>query len=71
MKFKPGDIVIKSTGGNKMTVFNSVNEKHECIWVTDKVNQDTFSDDELLTMDEYKKSLKSDERDDKINKLLK
>lgn len=43
MRFKPGDIVIKSTGGNKMTVFNSVNEKHECIWVTDKVNQDTFS----------------------------
>lgn len=71
MRFKPGDIVIKSTGGNKMTVFNSVNEKHECIWVTDKVNQDTFSDDELLTMEEYKKSLKSDERDDKINQLFK
>ena len=47
MRFKPGDIVIKSTGGNKMTVY-SVNEKCECIWVTDKVNQDTFEENELL-----------------------
>ena len=69
MKFKPGDIVIKSTGGNKMTVY-SVNEKYECIWVTDKVNQDTFDENELLPLDEYKKSLKVEERDDKIGKLL-
>jgi len=69
MRFKPGDIVIKSTGGNKMTVY-SVNEKCECIWVTDKVNQDTFEENELLPLDEYKKSLKIEERDDKIGKLL-
>jgi len=70
MRFKPGDKVIKYTGGNRMTVFNSINEKHECIWVTDKVNQDTFSEDELLTIDEYRKTLKLEERDDKINKIL-
>ncbi len=68
MRFKPGDIVIKHTGGNRMTIFNSVNEKHECIWVTDKVNQDTFSDNDLLTMDEYKRL---EEREDKINNILK
>jgi uncharacterized protein YodC (DUF2158 family) len=67
MRFKPGDRVIKHTGGNKMTVYTSLNEKHECIWVTDKMHQDTFSEDELLTIDEYKTI---EERDYKINTLL-
>lgn len=67
MRFKPGDKVIKHTGGNKMTVLSSINEKHECIWAADKMYQDTFSEDELLTIDEYKTI---EEREDKINRIL-
>lgn len=67
MRFKPGDKVIKHTGGNKMTVYSSINEKHECIWVTDKLNQDTFSEDELLSIAEYKTI---GEREDRIDSLL-
>ena len=26
MKFKPGDIVIKTTGGNKMTIFDKISD---------------------------------------------
>lgn len=67
MRFKPGDLVIKHTGGNKMTVLSSTNEKHECIWASDRMYQGTFSEDELLTIDEYKTI---EERDHKINTLL-
>lgn len=67
MRFKPGDRVIKHTGGNKMTILSSTNEKHECIWASDKMYQDTFSEDELLSIDEYKVI---EERNYKINNIL-
>lgn len=67
MRFKPGDKVIKNTGGNKMSIYQSVNEGYECIWASDKIHQDIFSEDELLTVDEYKVI---EEREHKINILF-
>lgn len=71
MKFKSGDVVIKTSGGNKMIVHTSINESYECIWYTDNFNLDNFSEDEIVSLDDYKNYLKIEERDDKLNKLLK
>ena len=33
MKYKSGDVVIKTTGGNKMTVFDKIGEGvYKCLW---------------------------------------
>lgn len=66
-KFQLGDIVIKCTGGDKMTIFRLVNEKYECIWASDRMYQGIFSESELLPLSEYKKI---EEREDRINTLL-
>lgn len=72
MRFKPGDVVIKPTGGNKMTVYKSLNEGYECVWVVDKMHQDTFKEDDIVSIEEYKsRYLKIEEREDKINRILK
>lgn len=72
MRFKSGDQVIKPTGGNKMSVYQAVNEGYECIWVSDKLYQDTFKEEDIVSMDEYRdRYLKIEERDDKLNNLLK
>ena len=67
MKFKPGDVVIKTTGGDKMIIQSPINESYECIWASDKMHKQTFKEDEIVTLDEYKKV---EERDDKINRIL-
>ena len=72
MKYKSGDIVIKTSGGNKMTIFDKVNDSYKCLWfVESSLNESVFKEDELVTLNEYKKILKTEERDDKINQLLK
>jgi len=72
MKFKPGDIVIKTTGGNKMTICDRISDGvYKCIWfVESSVNESIFNEEEIVTLTEYKRFLKTEERDDKINQLL-
>jgi len=73
MKYKPGDIVIKTTGGNKMTVFDRVSDGlYKCLWfVESSINESFFREEELVTLTDYKRLLKTEEREDKINQLLK
>jgi uncharacterized protein YodC (DUF2158 family) len=72
MEFKLGDVVIKRTGGNKMTITSiDVNENYECIWFDDKkLYNDLFHKNEIVTIPEYRKILKIIEREDKIAKIL-
>ena len=71
MKYKPGDVVIKTTGGNKMTVFDKVNDSYKCLWfVESKMNESEFKEEEIVSLNEYKRFLKTEEREDKINQLL-
>lgn len=70
MKYKTGDLVIKTTGGNKMSVFSKISEGiYKCIWcIDDKVREDVFNEDEIITLNEYKTL---EERELKINQILK
>lgn len=72
MRFKPGDVVIKTTGGNKMTIFDRVNHGiYKCIWfVGSSLNESIFNEEEIITLEEYKRFLKTEEREDKIGQLL-
>lgn len=71
MVFKTGEIVIKKTGGNKMTIFDRIGDIYKCIWfVESKLNESEFHEDEIVTLHDYKKLLKTEERDDKINQIL-
>jgi uncharacterized protein YodC (DUF2158 family) len=72
MKFKPGDIVIKTTGGNKMTVFDKISDGvYKCLWfVESSCKESIFKEEEILTIPEWKRLLKTEEREDKINQLL-
>lgn len=72
MKFKAGDVVIKTTGGNKMTIFEKIKDTYKCIWfVESSLNESEFREEEIVTLNEYKRFLKTEEREDKINQLLK
>ncbi len=72
MKFKSGDIVIKTTGGNKMTIFDKIGDAYKCFWfVESSINESFFREEELVTLSDYKRLLKTEEREDKINQLLK
>ena len=42
MKFKSGDIVIKTTGGNKMTIFEKIENGYKCFWFVDSLNEEVF-----------------------------
>jgi uncharacterized protein YodC (DUF2158 family) len=72
MKYKPGDIVIKTTGGNKMTIFDKISDGvYKCLWfVESSCNESVFKEDEIVTITEWKRLLKTEEREDKINQLL-
>lgn len=72
MKYKSGDVVIKTTGGNKMTIFDRVdNDVYKCLWfVESKMSESFFKEEEIVTLEEYKNYLKIEERDDKLGKLL-
>jgi uncharacterized protein YodC (DUF2158 family) len=72
MKYKPGDIVIKTTGGNKMRVFDKLSDGvYKCLWfVESSCNESVFKEEEIVTLTEYKRFLKTEEREDKINQLL-
>jgi len=72
MRYKSGDFVIKRTGGNKMSIYDKIDDNnYKCIWVVeDEMREGSFNEDDIITLDEYKKILKVEERDDKINKVL-
>lgn len=71
MKFKSGDIVIKTTGGNKMTIFDRLEDGYKCLWfVENSLKERVFKEDEIVSLYEYKRILKTEEREDKINKIL-
>lgn len=72
MKFKPGDLVIKTTGGNKMTISDKISDGlYKCLWfVESSCNESIFKEDEIVTIPEWKRLLKTEEREDKINQLL-
>ena len=48
MKFKPGDLVIKNTGGNKMRIISYTSEGVECAWFTEKYHEKTFLEEDLV-----------------------
>ena len=71
MRYKTGEIVIKTTGGNKMTIFDRIGDVYKCLWfVGSDMNQSDFREDEIITIQEYKRLLKTEEREDKINQIL-
>lgn len=72
MKFKCGDIVIKTTGGNKMTIDDRISDGlYKCLWfVESSLKESVFKEDEIVTLPEWKRLLKTEEREDKINQLL-
>jgi uncharacterized protein YodC (DUF2158 family) len=72
MKFKPGDMVIKNTGGNKMTISDKLSEGvYKCLWfVESKLNESTFNEEDIVTLIEWKRLLKKEEREYKINQIL-
>ncbi len=67
---KVGDLVIRNTGGNKMRVLSIHESKAECVWITERFNQDYFDVDELLPISDYKTLFKNEKRADKLNVLL-
>ncbi len=72
MKFKPGDIVIKTTGGNRMTIFDKISDGvYKCLWfVESSYNESIFKEDEIVSIPEWHRLLKTEEREDKIKQLL-
>lgn len=71
MKFKPGDLVIKSTGGNKMRILSCDNNKVECGWFTESYHESTFEENDLIPYNQYQNVLLTEKRDDLINQILK
>jgi uncharacterized protein YodC (DUF2158 family) len=72
MKYTQGTIVIKVSGGNKMTIDTIVDDAHyKCFWFDDKkLNQKIFREDEIVDMMEYRKILLREERHYKIKTIF-
>lgn len=70
MKFNPGDLVIKSSGGNKMKVVSFNGNGYDCGWFTEKYHEEFFNEEELVSISQYKSSLMNEKRDDLIKKIL-
>ena len=70
MNFKPGDLVIKSTGGNKMKIISCSNDQVDCVWFTEKYNESTFNKKDLIPFSQYGSVLVTEKRDDLINQIL-
>ena len=72
MKFKPGDLVIKSTGGNKMRIVDcDLDGTVNCVWATESLHEGKFNENELISIDDFKSFVINEKRDDLIGKLLK
>ncbi len=72
MKFKPGDSVIKKTGGNKMKVIEYASSSVvKCAWVSELYQESSFDENQLVLVSEYKSLLNNYKREDVINEILK
>jgi uncharacterized protein YodC (DUF2158 family) len=72
MKFKPGDLVIKCTGGNKMRIVDcDLNGMVNCVWATESLHEGKFNEEELVSVDDYKSVIIGEKRNDLIGKILK
>lgn len=67
MNFKIGDIVIKRSGGNRMTISDIVENYCKCIWFVDSLEEGIFNSDDIVTVRNYRII---EERNEKINRLL-
>jgi hypothetical protein len=71
MKFKPGDLVIKSTGGNKMRILSCINnESVECGWFTESYHESVFDKVDLVPYEQYQWILLREKRGDLIGQIL-
>jgi uncharacterized protein YodC (DUF2158 family) len=71
MKFKPGDLVIKNTGGNKMRILECSDDgKVNCVWATESLHNGTFDEKDLVYINEYNQIIMLEKRDDLINKII-
>jgi uncharacterized protein YodC (DUF2158 family) len=71
MKFKPGDLVIKNTGGNKMRVVECKEDGLcDCVWATENLHEGLFNEEDLVSINDYKSVILTEKRDDLINKIL-
>lgn len=69
--FKPGDMVIRVDGGNKMRVTESDGGRVTCIWATDVIQTDVFSETELLPVHQFQELARTHtERDEKLTRFL-
>ena len=68
---KVGDLVIKTTGGNKMRVISIESGIAECAWLTDCFNQGNFNINDLVPISQYASIFKDYHRQEIINKILK
>ncbi len=71
MIFKPGDLVIKYTGGNKMRILSCENNKIECGWFTESYHESTFEEKELVYFNQFDKIMIFEKRDELISQILK
>ena len=69
-KFKPGDCVIKTTGGNKMKIIGYTMSGIDCAWVSDTYNEKTFLEEELIPINEYNSIMITHKREDYINQII-
>ena len=67
---KVGDLVIKTTGGNKMRVISIHNGIAECVWLTESFNQDNFRINDLVPISQYASMFKDYHRQEIIDKIL-
>ena len=71
MKFKPGDLVIKNTGGNKMRIVECKDDGTvDCGWATESLHEGLFNENDLVSMNDYKSAIINEKRDDLINTIL-
>lgn len=72
MRFKPGDLVIKNTGGNKMRILECKEDGTvDCVWATENLHEGLFNEEDLVSIDDYKSVILNEKRDDMINRILK
>ncbi len=72
MRFKPGDLVIRNTGGNKMRILECREDGTvDCVWATEDIHEGLFKEEDLVSMNDYKSVILGEKRDDIINNILK
>ena len=55
-----------------MTISDKIEDGvYKCLWfVESSLNESVFKEEEIVTLNEYKRYLRVEERDDKLNQLL-